>query len=357
MKNISKIVISLLASVVLTFSANAGELTVTGTAKATYNTLSGAAHGANTIGVANELAFGASGELDNGFTWKYSVELDPNGTAAGGEALNDDSQLVLTTPYGALAFCASECGLSAAGDFNANAYAWITDTGFAEGKTEPVNISSYQNIQVHTPSGLIPFETVVKLAWSPDSVTNLASANGANANPGLSPTVSDTRMVRIETAPIDGLDVSASYAIQGRGANFHRDEQDSESGGISAKYSAGAFTVGLGRTYTQPRLADTAGTADQNLTGATSVAHDIGTNISLAMAVNDNLSVSYSQEESERVYQTSATQSHDNEASSVQAAYTMGGMTVALAVTDYDNVAYAQDMDVTETLLAVTMAF
>ena len=29
------------------------------------------------IGISNELNFTASGELDNGFTWKYHTELDP----------------------------------------------------------------------------------------------------------------------------------------------------------------------------------------------------------------------------------------------------------------------------------------
>jgi hypothetical protein len=355
MKNISKIVISLLASVVLTFSANAGELTVTGSAKATYNSVGGTANGANTIGVANELTFGASGELDNGWTWKYAMELDPNGTAAGGEALNDDTQLIITTPYGALGMCASECGLSAAGNFNANAYAWITDTAYAEGKSEPVNISSYQNIQYHTPSGLIPFDTMLKVGYSPNSATVLSSSNGSNVAP--SATVSDTRMVRVETGPVEGLDVSASYAIQGRAEGNHRDEQDSESGAVAAKYSAGAFTVGVGKAWTQPRQEDAAGTADQNLTGTVDVDFDENTNVSIAMAVNDNLSISYSNEKSERQYFTSTAVSYDQKTTSAQAAYTMGGMTIGLALTDYDNVAYVQDADVSETLLAVTMAF
>ncbi len=74
MKKITKILISLFASTMVSLSAFAGELTVTGTAKATYNTVSGVANGDNTIGVSNEsvsneLDFNASGELDNGYTW------------------------------------------------------------------------------------------------------------------------------------------------------------------------------------------------------------------------------------------------------------------------------------------------
>ena len=46
-------------------TANAGELGVSGTAKATYNILTGTAQGKG-LGITNELNFAASGELDNG---------------------------------------------------------------------------------------------------------------------------------------------------------------------------------------------------------------------------------------------------------------------------------------------------
>ena len=97
MKKITKILISLFASTMVSLSAFAGELTVTGTAKATYNTVSGAANGDNTLGVANEFTIGAAGELENGWTWTYALDMDPADTAAGGAALNDDSALTLST--------------------------------------------------------------------------------------------------------------------------------------------------------------------------------------------------------------------------------------------------------------------
>ena len=30
------------------------------------------------LGISNELTFSASGELDNGYTWNYAMELDPD---------------------------------------------------------------------------------------------------------------------------------------------------------------------------------------------------------------------------------------------------------------------------------------
>ena len=78
MKNILKTLIVMLTSISLFGSANAGELTVNGTAKATYNILSGKYNSGKGLGITNELNFTAAGELDNGYTWSYSMELDPD---------------------------------------------------------------------------------------------------------------------------------------------------------------------------------------------------------------------------------------------------------------------------------------
>jgi len=67
MKNTMKIMLALLTSVSLISNASAGELTVTGTAKATYNIISGGTSAARArssgkgVGVANEIDFGAKG--------------------------------------------------------------------------------------------------------------------------------------------------------------------------------------------------------------------------------------------------------------------------------------------------------
>jgi len=351
MKNITKIIVSLLASFALSLSAIAGELTVTGTAKATYNTLSGKASGNNTIGVSNELGFGASGELENGWTWSYALALDPAETAAGGAALNDDASLTVTTPYGNFAVCAHACGLNASLDFGANAYAVITDTAYAEGKAEPANIDSYSNMQYHTPAGLLPLGIVAKIGYATSGDTSLYSSNRNNI--ARSTTVGATTMYNVSATPIDGLKISSSFAEQDGAVVLGKtDSQKSESGAISAKYSMGNFTVGLGKAYIAPRIA-----LASAATGATTVESYENTNISIGFAVNENLSVSFSDESSEPTYLTSATKGYDQDTQSIQAAYTMGGMTLAIARTNYDNVGYVNNADVTETLVAVTMAF
>ena len=80
MKNIIKTLFVMLASSSLLFAtANAGELSVSGTAKATYNIQSGDVAGKG-LGITNELNFTASGETDAGYAWTYSMELDPADT-------------------------------------------------------------------------------------------------------------------------------------------------------------------------------------------------------------------------------------------------------------------------------------
>jgi len=350
MKNIQKILVSLLVSFAISTSAFAGELTVTGTAKATYNTVSGqnshASSGADTMGISNELTFGANGELDNGWTWKYATELDPDTTGAGGNALNDDTQLVVTTPYGAFAVCASECGLSAALEFDQGAYTLVSDTGYAEGKTEPANISSYTNMQYHTPAGMFPNELQVKFAYAPGSNSSVLSSNSSNATDVA--TVTDSTMVRVTAVPVEGALIRVSYMESDAGAGIQTNEQKAHSGAIAATYNYGAFAFGLGRSHNAPVLAD--GSSDR-------IESTENTNYSVGYNVNDNLSVSYTNEESQNKNTTAGTVTEELDVSSVQAAYTMGGMTVAIAASDYENVGYEKGIDVSEIILAVTMAF
>ena len=83
-----------IASLSLMFSANAGEVSVNGTAKATYHITHGE-QSDNTIGITNELNFKASGEMDNGYAWSYDMALDPR-SADSGDAANDDTSITLT---------------------------------------------------------------------------------------------------------------------------------------------------------------------------------------------------------------------------------------------------------------------
>jgi len=155
MKNILKSLV-VFASLIAFSSANAGTLEVSGTAKATYVISGGASTSAannegKAIGITNELAFTGSGELDNGWTWKYQVELDD--TAASTFTATDDTRLELTTPYGTFAAYNTEGGLSVKYGYSAAAYGAGTDNGNSGSMQYGTAIDSYNNL--HTTLQLV----------------------------------------------------------------------------------------------------------------------------------------------------------------------------------------------------------
>ena len=78
---------------------------------------------------------------------------------------------------------------------------------------------------------------------------------------------------------------------------------------------------------------------------------------SVAFDVNDNLSVSYERETSSRGQNVDGTDEFDIQSHGIQAAYTMGGMTLGIAMNSHENATYVTGKDVTDTVFSVAMAF
>ena len=358
MKNIIKSVIVMLSSISLFASANAGELTVSGTAKATYNILSGKTNVEKGLGITNELNFTAAGELDNGYTWSYSMELDPNAVTAGTTAAaqsgveNDDTKMTLTTPYGTVGVFISEGGLDLEDAGSQSVYARPTDMGDPSATSDNYTIDAYNNLQYHTPADLLPFGTSFKIAYAPSLSDVAPGASGNNAGAVNTKAADNTgdnaTEMQIKIAPIDGLAVGASY-FDFSGDGLAKQDQDAESGAYYATYATGPVSVGYSKAYKSLLLADAAYS-----TGTNADYYD-QTNYSIAFAASDALSVSYERETSERVNLNSS--SVEQESSAVQVAYTMGGMTLAVSHGSHDNVGYTDGENQDQTLVAVTMAF
>ena len=371
MKNMIKVILGLLASISLISSAYAGELSVTGTAKATYSVISGgSSDGSNTgkgLGVANEIDFGAKGELENGWTWNYQVQFDP-GNATGSDAYevqNDDSQLTLTMGnFGTVGFFVSEGGLNVDDSASASVYGRATDLGITDGIVEGQGIDGANNIQYHTPAGLLPFGTTVKLAYAPSKGDGVSSANsGAGA---YSLYGNRIHQYQVTTKPVENLTIFADYYRESdAGSAAAIVVQENESGSIAASYVTGPFKLGLSRTLNAPLILGgaTGVTAITNHTvadatgGNAAAARHYKTNkYSIAYNATENLSLSYELEKSNRELIVNAAE-YDLKASAIQAAYTMGGMTIAISHAQVDNASYTNNNDSTETLLGVTMAF
>jgi len=342
MKNIMKTLFVSIASLSLMLSVNAGELTVNGTAKATYNMTTGEQLD-NGIGITNELNFTASGEMDNGYTWTYSMELDPDATD--GSALNDDSQMSVTmNDLGTVKICVSECSNSKKYFFDQSAYTTITDTSFSSGATYPANEMSYASIQYQTPE--LPFGTKLQASFGQSKVDN----QSGNAT-GPSGSNNSLEGYSITMNPIDGLNLAANYYdINDYDDGVTTENQLEEGGAWGVTYATGNVTVGYGKSYKAPE-----GTSIT--TGAATVEYYENTGMSIGYAINDDVSVSYSREEMEQNMLTSATATTDIEVDSIQIAYSLGGATLSVARSDYENVSYTVDDDATETIIAMTFAF
>ena len=351
----------MLSSVSLFTSANAGELSVSGTAKATYNILSGYTNVGKGLGITNELNFTASGELDNGYTWSYSMELDPNavsaGTTAGAQsgAENDDTKLTLSTPYGTVGVFISEGGLDVEDAGSQSVYGRPTDIGDPSSTTDNYTIDSYNNVQYHTPAGLLPFGTSFKIAYAPDLSDVAPGASGNNS--GAVSTQSTTFVgenateYQVKASPIDGLTIGASYFERDQQGGATKRDQDAESGAYYFTYANGPVSIGYSQAYRAELLANNA------YQTATNVDYYDQTNYSIAFAASDDLSVSYERETSEKNFVGSGQASVEQESSAVQVAYTMGGMTIALSHASHDNNGYSTTNNQDQSLIAVTMAF
>ena len=353
---IIKTLIVMLSSVSLFTSVNAGEVGVSGTAKATYNIQSGKTNAGKGLGITNELNFTASGETDQGYTWNYSMELDPGAVTASGQAAeNDDTKLTVGTPYGTFGIFISEGGLDVEDAGSQSAYARPTDMGDPSGTSDNYTIDSYNNVQYHTPGDMLPFGITAKIAYAPDLSQSYGSGNAAGAVSSKSNTFAgeNATEIQVKAAPIDGLTIGASYF------DFSQDgvakmDQNAESGAYYATYSSGPVSVGYSQAY-RAELLETGSIVASDK--ATNIDYYDQTNYSIAFAASDDITVSYEQETSEAVKVQSGTTNVEQKSTGVQIAYTMGGMTLALAHNSHDNNGYVTGANTDQTLLAVTMAF
>ena len=369
MKNILKTTL-VLFSIFAFSTANAGTLTVTGNAKASYSILSSdgtaaAQEASPGIGISNEFTLGASGETDGGIAWKYAIDFDGTGATA-----TDDQQLVLTLPtYGSIGFFVSEGNIAVANSWDKSVSGRPSDTSYNELKRDGFGISDVNSIQYHLPSGLLPFGITGKVAYSPgsDGAINDVNAAGEAKNSADSTTIAEAQTLTtgfqsgasvaaksmtayaVTAAPVDGLTVGASYeSFQGTQNGL---AQAPESGSWFATYAVGPVSIGYGRTYVAYELT-AVGSA-----GATALESSENRNYSIAFAVNDDLSISYTKEKSDLTAPTSSTVTYEQDITGIQAAYTMGGMTLSVAQNSYDNARYTNNLDVTNTVFGISMAF
>ena len=351
MNNIKKIGLSALAGSLAMVSANATEYTMSGGMTATFTTqdapTSTEASSGKGLGFATDLGFNASGELDNGFTVGAFMSVDTNSALK-----NTSSQL--TIGMGSLGTIQlnniAGSKANSIDDITPNAYNETWD-GLTVGDGTTVlleNNPSFFGSQ--TSSGSIDYRmpaqaymgTTVNASITLDP--NAGAAAGSKGGVSASNTGSG-KAVTVQVSHDLGIEVGIG----------HEESNVSELAGVPAsdlssqtayvKYAVGGLSVAYQEAYRDAVAA--AGTA-----GADTEATMFG-----AAYTSGDFTFSYG----ESTLQTKAAgvtvARSEVQLDSVQAAYTMGAMTVSAAMSSTDNVGGVAGAAYEENTLAVSFAF
>ena len=340
MNTIRKIAYSILASVFVFANANAGELSVTGSAKATYTILSvdGSAtddDAGKGMGMANEFSLGAGGELDNGWTWATNIDID-------GATVQDDMSMTIGMGgLGSVKWNISDGGIAKNFGGSQSVYGSPVDNGEGGSYTDSGDTGTMHSVRYTTPSGL-PYDAVIQVQYAPYTGTNDAnSSNSAGvADAGGN---EDALEYAFSATPVEGLGIGASYYDPDDSAKG----QSEEGGAWYVTYDIGSISLGYGQSYSATSL-------DLNTTNE---AEDYQNKMySIAFNVNDALSVSYEDVESDKNYET-ASSDVSMDVESIQASYTIAGMTLSISNEEYDNHDYTAGNKMKETNFAMSISF
>ena len=331
MNKLTKVGVSALAGSLAMFSANAGELSVSGAASASYITESndGTAQTAvdtgNPMGMDTRLTFSGGGELDNGMTASFyvtdEINAGDNSFYSGEVALGMGDLGTISLNQGA-----GNVGADAIDDETPRAYEEADDqlsTNF-RGLANPQgsgNLIKYTNSL-----GMVN----VNLGFRSGGGDNNAIGQNAGTNEG------NVYTGALTSSPIDGLTVGAGYSEVEADSG-----KDDEGYAGFIKYAFGPVTVGAQRNIT---------------TSATEASAAEGNQMSIAFNVNENLAISYSDGEIDH-FGTGANADVEEDFSSINVSYTQGGMTVAAQRAEADNAAGTLNADEEVTEIVLSLAF
>jgi len=329
--------------------ANAGALDVTGTAEVTWTDLTGQTSG-NPIGMNTGMTFTGSGELDGGQT--FSV-----GIAHADKMTYSSANIALTTnSIGTFKLSSAEGGQGIGGYDDNMPRAWeeVWDTAIATNANFQKGVGSSTNISWTSPK---VGGTTVQVAYAPDN------DGGANVNKAVSGAANDAMGqgwdLVIDTGTADGainlfLGGSRTELAKKNPDGQNRDlSGDHEEAVVGLKFKFGPVALGgqVSGERTRARALNTPEYYGNSSWG-------------VSFNVNDSLSISYSEA---RHLQTKTHKANNagrdigkygiaqyNEytpkswmrGESVQVAYTIGGLGLKYAQTNYDNTAFSFDAKV-----------
>ena len=307
MNKLTKIGLTALAGSLISVSAHAGSMSVSGGATLSIsdadvdNTQGTTAEG-NTWSMGDSLTFTGSGDMDNGMSISVSFEVD-NDDTGGGNVYDSHSMTLDTNGMGTITFAGhgGDGAMSALDDVTPNAYeeSWdgVTnaDSGTLVGGTSADNMFKYVSPDIGG--------AVVTIGYLPGGDPKSSTGSYMDFAVAVTPDA------------VEGLTVGFGMGETEETAGTVIDKQ-----ALYAKYTYGSVTVGY-----QMNEADGPSSGDDVEFTAAGISY----------AVSDDITIAYNQSTSDL-----ASASNDQEATGISASWTSGGITVAGMMNSVDNVSH-----------------
>ena len=307
--NIKKIGLTALAASLVSVSANAGSMSVSGGASMNVTGHTGEGRNVGTsFTMGNQLTFSGSGELDNGLNVSLSFVLDQGDGDPG--PFDSHSVTVSSDAMGSLTL-AGEGGTTATGAINKTAAGNLWDAFDGLGTLNTVSfatdllttISAGDNALMYTSPELAEGLTLVG-SYVPQGSANKESSTGYGVN----------------YSGFDGLTIN--YATQDiNEANGAATTTGGDQDVIKVSYVYGSFT-------------GTVSNSDYN--AGTAAASSEAQSYAVSYTVSDDLSITYGSE----TFESGTAGDQDAEITGISFAYTQGGMTLSGSMKDGENLVY-----------------
>jgi outer membrane protein OmpU len=345
MINLKKIGLTALAGSLVAFSANAVELSVSGGSEITYTTEGGSeSTTGNPFGAATSMKFSGSGDVGFGEATIVRTLRDNQSAASYSSAyttldMGDMGILSFDTTGGALV------GSAANDDILPTAYEEVWHSvGSAANATTGIsakNVLGYEN----TFMGVS-----LSLGMRTGGADTDASGDGINTGAGSTGETIDWNL-KYDVAGVDGLTLSAGRSVTD--ANSYKivalPSVDDTSNTAHILYSTGPVSVGYRMAESQSGVQGAAGTSAEAY--------------SIAFNVNDNLTVSYAEQDLETdntrtaITTTTAAVDTTETTKAINAAYTMGAATIRTTLSTADAVGGVSGIDDEHMEVSLVLAF
>ena len=328
---------ALCGSLAAVSAANAGDMTVTGGVDMSWISLPKQNVG-NPIGIGSNLTFSGSGELDNGWSVAYTV-ANTNAQAF------SNANVVITIPgTGDLRIDGgvSGTGIDRMDDMTPNVWEEAYGTGLSGTPNTVSGVAGGAGFELtpdFTPDGL-----TARIAYSPQAGVGGAGDKAGKASDGsvLKSGYDITLEASSEITGMDGLTLYGGFSRIDTDQSSTTINDDVDERTVGVKYAVGGFTLGYQWSEEQNGRATTNTEYTNDAYGIT-------------FSINDDLSIGYNNYKSDRSSSTNV----ELEASSVQIAYSVGGLSIRLADAEIDNQNYTTTATNQRdaTTLSVALAF